>query len=154
MIFAFGLRLHHIGYAVAEIPPASALYTARFGYEIVSPVIHDPLQTAHVQFLRLPGDSSYLEFVAPDGPDSKLSAAVQKGGGLNHLCFHSGPLEAMIEHLEANGLLLISDPKPAVAFAGRRICWLMGRDRLPIELVERRSDSDLCEPGIDSAPGT
>jgi methylmalonyl-CoA/ethylmalonyl-CoA epimerase len=43
---------------------------------------------------------------------------------------------------------LVSEPKPALAFAGRRICWLLGDDRLMIELVERRDDSDLCEPGL------
>ena len=109
---------------------------------------HDPRQTALVQFLKLPGETSYLEFVAPDGPGSKLTGAVKRGGGLNHLCYTAGPLEAAIGHLEANGMKLISDPKPAVAFAGRRICWLLGADQLPIELVERRDESDTCTPGL------
>jgi methylmalonyl-CoA/ethylmalonyl-CoA epimerase len=43
---------------------------------------------------------------------------------------------------------LISEPKPGLAFAGRRICWLLGDDRLPIELVERRDEADPCQPGL------
>ena len=141
------LHLHHVGYAVAEIEPNTQLYVARFGYQVACPIIHDPLQTARVQFLKLAGDHAYLEFVAPDSPQSKLTSAIKQGGGLNHLCYTSGSLEATIEHLESTGMKLISDPKPGAAFAGRRICWLVGRERLAIELVERRDEHDLCEPG-------
>ena len=143
-----GLHLHHVGYAVAEIGPLAESYVGRYGYEVCTPIIHDPQQTALVQFLKLAGDRTYLEFVAPDGPKSKLSNALKEGRGINHLCFASGPLEATITHLEQNKMRLISDPKPGVAFAGRRICWLLGKERLPIELVERRDDGDLCEPGV------
>lgn len=143
------LKLHHVGHAVREIEPMAALYVRRFGYEIASPVIHDPLQTALVQFLRMPGEQSYLEFVAPDSQESVLTNTVKSGGGLNHLCYISGPLEQTITHLRESGMVLISEPKPAVAFAGRRICWLMGRDKSPVELVERRDADDRCIPGVD-----
>ena len=142
------LRLHHVGYATAEIAPAVETYIERYGYERSTEIIHDPKQTALVQFLRLPGEATYLEFVAPDGPKSKLTAVVKKGGGLNHLCYSAGRLEAAIEHLETSGMKLFSDPKPAAAFAGRRICWLLGADQLPVELVERRDDADECAPGL------
>ena len=142
------LRLHHIGYATAEIAPMVETYVQRYGWARATEVIHDPKQTALVQFLKLPGETTYLEFAAPDGPQSKLMGSVKKGGGLNHLCYSAGPLEAAIEHLEASGMKLISDPKPAVAFAGRRICWLLGTDLLPVELVERRDDMDACPPGL------
>lgn len=140
------LRLHHIGHAVSDIAPAADRYVRRFGYRIVSPILHDPLQTAFVQFLQLPGDPSYLELVSPDSSQSKLANAVKRGGSLHHLCFLSGSLELQIAALEAEGLRLISDPKPAVAFAGRRICWLLGPDHIPIELVERRASNDPCTP--------
>jgi methylmalonyl-CoA/ethylmalonyl-CoA epimerase len=142
------LRLHHIGYATAEIAPMVETYMLRYSYERATEIIHDPQQTALVQFLKQPGETTYLEFVAPDGPRSKLIGAVKKGGGLNHLCYSAGPLEAAIKHLEASGMKLISDPKPAVAFAGRRICWLLGADQLPVELVERSDDMDACVPGL------
>jgi methylmalonyl-CoA/ethylmalonyl-CoA epimerase len=146
LVAAPSLILHHVGYAVKEIEPMTALYVERFGYEIASPVIHDPLQTALVQFLRIPGSPTYLEFVAPDGPASVLANVVAKGGGLNHLCYTCGPLEEAIEYLRATQMVPLSEPKPAVAFDGRRICWLMGRDRSPVELVERRDAEDRCEP--------
>ncbi len=144
--------LHHIGYAVKAIEPISDSYVTRFGYSVCTPVIHDPLQTALVQFLSLPGDRVYLEFVSPDGPDSRLANAVRKGGGLNHLCYIAGDLEKDADRLVENGMILISPPQPAVAFAGRRICWLMGDDMLPIELVEQNGPGDLCEPGLSNVP--
>ena len=121
-------------------------YINCFGYVLATLVIHDPLQTAFVQFLKLAGDRTYLEFVAPDGPESKLVSA-SKRGGLNHLCYTVGPLEEAVAQLEQAEARVISEPKPGVAFGGRRICWLCGEDPLRIELVERRDD-DLCLPGV------
>lgn len=141
------LQLHHVGFAVKSIADIAETHIRRFGFQPVSPVIHDPLQTALVQFLRFPGNPALLEFVAPDGDRSTLSGAVRKGGGLNHLCYTAGPLEAAIERLRADGMLLIGKPQPGRAFADRRICWLCGSDRSLVELVERRDDHDLCEPG-------
>lgn len=149
MMDGVGLRLHHVGNAVVEIEAGVALYARRLGYRAATPAIHDPAQTAIVQFLQIGDDPVYLELVAPDGPGSKLTNAVKRGGGLNHLCYTCGPMEAAIEALEATGMKLISEPKPGIAFGGRRICWLMAQEPLPIELVERRDDLDLCTPGID-----
>jgi methylmalonyl-CoA/ethylmalonyl-CoA epimerase len=143
------LTLHHVGYAVKAIDAIAVSYIERYGYEASTPVIHDPFQTAHVQFLKLRSDRVYLEFVAPDGPESKLTGAVKRGGGLNHLCYRCGLLEETIARLEEAGMRLISEPKPGVAFGGRRICWLLGDDLLPIELVERRSGDDPCIPSIE-----
>jgi methylmalonyl-CoA/ethylmalonyl-CoA epimerase len=143
-----GLRLHHVGHAVQELGPAVELYGRRLGYRAATAAIHDPGQTALVQFLALEGDAVYLELVAPDGPASRLANAVRRGGGLNHLCYTCGPMEEAIEALEATAMKLIAEPRPGLAFAGRRICWLLGQDPLPIELVERRADDDLCVPGL------
>lgn len=143
-----GFALHHVGYAVKAIESACEVYVTRFGYVLSTPVIHDPLQTALVQFLCLRGDSVYLEFVSPDGPESRLVNAVRKGGGLNHLCYAVDDLEQAVGRLEQQDMKLISTPQPAVAFAGRRICWLLGEDLLPIELVERNEAGDSCQPGL------
>ncbi|HLV81960.1 MAG TPA: VOC family protein [Chthonomonadaceae bacterium] len=137
------LRLHHIGILVPDIPRAVADYCRRFGYQVRTEIVHDPVQTAYVQFLQLPGETSYIEFVAPDRAESKLSNALRKGGGLNHLCYATSDIETACQRLRADGLILLQAPVAAVAFSGRRIAWLMGRDALPIELVERGADGEL-----------
>jgi methylmalonyl-CoA/ethylmalonyl-CoA epimerase len=137
------LTVHHFGIAVPDIGPATNLYVQRFGYSVESPVIHDPLQTAYVQFLRLPGDHAYLEFVAPDSPQSKLAAFVKNGGGLNHICYGVVDIEAAVRELRATQMITLCEPVAAVAFPGRRIAWLLGRDRVPVELVEQGEPGQL-----------
>jgi methylmalonyl-CoA/ethylmalonyl-CoA epimerase len=130
------LTLHHVGVLVPDIAAAAAEYVAKFGYRVCGPIVHDPVQTAHVQFLALTDSAPYVELVTPDGPQSKLSNALKKGGGLNHLCYTSSAIEEDCRRLRDEGLLLLQSPVAAEAFPGRRIAWLMGRDGIPIELVE------------------
>lgn len=137
------LRLHHIGVAVRDIAQATRDYQRRFGCEPEGGPVHDPVQTAFIQFLRFPGDSVLVELVAPDGPESKLANAVEKGGGLNHLCHSTDDIEAACRSLRQAGMVVIHKPMPAVAFNGRRIAWLTGQDRLLVELVEREHDTGV-----------
>src|ERR1700691_790199 len=106
-------KLHHVGILVKDIPEAAAAYISRYGYQIRSDIIHDPVQTAHVQFLQLAGDSSYLEFVAPDRPDSKLSNALKKGGGVNHVCYATTDIQLACRQLQESGMFMIQEPVAA-----------------------------------------
>lgn len=130
------LTLHHVGVLVPDIPAAVEQYVTRFGYRIASDIIHDPVQTAHVQFLAGADSAAYIELITPDGPVSKLSNALKKGGGLNHLCYLSAAIDEDCRRLRASGMFLLQSPVEAQAFPGRRIAWLMGRDGIPVELVE------------------
>lgn len=137
------LRLHHVGILVADIAAEVERYVQRFGYQVRSAIIHDPVQTASVQFVSLVSDSVYLEFVTPDGPNSKLSNALKKGGGVNHLCYSTPRIDDAVHQLWETGMFLLQAPVPAVAFRGRKIAWLMGTDLVPIELVERGLDNEI-----------
>ena len=135
--------VHHLGVAVPDISQTAAAYVKYFGYQLESEIIHDPLQQAHVQFLRLPSDKVYLELVAPDSSHSKLSQAIAKGGGLNHICYAIDDMNAACAKLRGCGMFLVAPPVPAVAFKGRCIAWLMGKDRVITELVERGKEGEL-----------
>jgi methylmalonyl-CoA/ethylmalonyl-CoA epimerase len=137
------LNLHHVGVLVKDIPAATRYYVECLGYERRSEIVHDPTQSAYVQFFRLPDDRVYLELVSPDRPDSKLTNALEKGGGLNHVCYSTDDIEAACNGLRTAGLFLVSRPVSAVAFNGRRIAWLMGADRIPLELVEKGPEGEL-----------
>ncbi len=129
--------LHHIGYLTADLAASAEQLARRFGYRIESPVIHDPQQTARVQFLRLPHADAWLELITPDGETSKLTRAVQtEGDKLHHLCYEADDLQAACDSLRADGLLLISPPTPAVAFPGRQIAWLIDRRKMLVELLQ------------------
>jgi methylmalonyl-CoA/ethylmalonyl-CoA epimerase len=130
-------RTHHIGVLVKDIASATESYVASLGYETKSDILHDPVQTAFVQFLGLPSDSACLELIAPDGPDSRLAIALKKGGGINHICYEVEAIEDAVLLLRDRKYVTIQAPVPAVAFNGRRIAWLMNRDHLLVELVEK-----------------
>ena len=133
-------RLHHVGIVVRDIQRAAEDLVMRFGYRPESSVIHDPLQTAFVQFFRLRNDHTLLELVAPDGASSKLAAAAKRRGGLHHLCFAVDDIDGTCKRLNAEGLLLIQGPVLAVAFPGRRIAWLLDRNHVLTELLEEGTD--------------
>ena len=137
------LRFHHVGIVVKDIERAAAYYAQKFGYEVRSAVIHDPLQTARVQFLGFPGENVYLEFVSPEGPDSFLELALKKGGGLNHICYSTADIESACQQLRGEGLFLVRAPTQAAAFNRRKIAWLMDKQGSLIELVERGPENEL-----------
>jgi methylmalonyl-CoA/ethylmalonyl-CoA epimerase len=136
------LTLHHIGQLVADIEAARGLQVDRFGYEVVTQVIHDPLQAARVLFLRLPGERAFLELIAPDGPESPLQRALEQNVTLHHLCYSVKDLAQAITSLRKKGMSLAKKALPAVAFRGQPVAWLMGRDRSLVELLELPNPED------------
>ena len=143
-------ELHHTGILVRDIPSSAQRLVSSFGYRVESEISEDPMQTALVQFLRLPGGTSWLELVSPASPESKLAGALKKGGGHHHICLEVDLLDVFSKKLRQEGWLPVSPAVPAVAFPGRRIAWFMNSDRLLIELLERsdgiRSIASLFNP--------
>jgi methylmalonyl-CoA/ethylmalonyl-CoA epimerase len=137
------LRIHHVGVLVKDLEEAADNYVRNFGYEIRSDVIHDPTQTAFVRFFAMRGDSCYLELISPDSPQSMLTNALRKGGGINHVCYKTSDICISVDALRASGCWVLHEPQAAVAFPGRRIAWLMGTDGLLVELVEEGAAGEL-----------
>jgi len=131
-------RLHHIGYLVGDLAEAD-VFRDRFGYVVEGEIVEDPVQTAFVRFIRDPRSASLIELVMPTGPESKLTRALAKGGGLHHLCYEVDDMNRACEHLRDQGMLALADPTPAVAFGAKRIAWFMDRGAMLIELVESGS---------------
>ena len=140
---ALGFKLHHVGIVAKDIEAESRFYTETLGYTERTGIIHDPLATAHVQFLMLNDDDHYVELVAPDGPQSKLSRAAKKGLPLNHLCYSTLDIEGALQSVREAGSFVVQEPTPAVAFGMRRIAWFLTPDALLIELVERGGAGEL-----------
>jgi methylmalonyl-CoA/ethylmalonyl-CoA epimerase len=130
--------LHHIGFVVASIASSAPGFTGSIGAAPLSQTFDDPIQRARVAFIDLsPGGGPSLELVEPLADDSPVAAFLAKGGGLHHLCFEVDDLDRHIETLKAERAVLIRSPKPATAFGGRRIAWMMTREKLLVEYLER-----------------
>ena len=61
----------------------------------------------------------------------------EKGGGLHHFCYVTNDLEADLKGFRSRQAILVRNPVPAVAFDGRRIAWVLTREKLLVELLER-----------------
>src|SRR6202008_1677248 len=133
-----GERLHHTGFVVGSIAAVMESFCRAVGGSNCSEAWHDSVQRVRVAFIypSHPGDPS-VELVEPAGTGSPVEKFLERGGGLHHLCYEVEKLDKPLQIGSARGLVMIRRPQPAVAFGGRRIAWLLSRERLLIEYLER-----------------
>jgi len=131
--------LHHIGFVVESAEASVSRFSTSLAASAVSEIVEDPLQQARVVFLTPPSsDGVKIELVAPTGPSSPVAAFAQKGGGLHHVCYEVDNLDFELQNLRDRKLVLLRPPKTAAAFGGRRIAWVVTREKLLIEYLERK----------------
>ncbi len=101
-------------------------------------IYEDPLQKVKLVFLATrPGDA-LIELIEPANEDSPVARFLrEKGGGLHHLCYEVADLENGIAEMKSRGSLMAKPPKPAVAFQGRRVAWMLTPGKLLVELLEQ-----------------
>jgi len=131
------LRLHHVGFVVESIDDAMPRFVCSLLAEWDGRSFDDPLQKAKVAFLTTRAGDPQIELVEPQGEDSPVRRFLQeKGGGLHHLCYEVAQLERELADFRARGAAIARRPKPAVAFGGRRIAWVITAEKLLVELLE------------------
>jgi methylmalonyl-CoA/ethylmalonyl-CoA epimerase len=133
------LRLHHMGFVVADIAAAMPAFSKSMAAEWDGKIFEDPLQKAKVAFMTTrPGDAR-IELVQPMGEGSPVARFLQeRGGGMHHLCYEVADLEAELTAFRSRGAAIASRPKPAVAFNGRRIAWVITAEKFLVELLEKK----------------
>lgn len=124
---------HHVGVAVKDIRSAAEHFASAFGAQIESEIVHDPLQKVRLQFMRLAG--LRIELLEPAADPSPLDTVLKRGLAIYHVCHEVGDLDAELARMSASGAAVISPPKPAVAFDGRRVAFVMC-DGFMLELLE------------------
>lgn len=131
------LFLHHTGYVVANIADAIAGFADSLGATWDGGIHADAHQKVKVAFLQTRRGDAQIELVEPNGPDAPVNAFLAKGGGLHHLCYEVDDIEAELAGFKERRALIVKRAKPAVAFNGRRIAWVLTKEKLLIELLER-----------------
>jgi methylmalonyl-CoA/ethylmalonyl-CoA epimerase len=131
-------RLHHVGLIVRSIEESMPRYLRSLGGTWDSQIFHDPIQRVKVAFLQPAlGPQVQIELVEPAGEDSPVRRFLETAnGGMHHLCYEVKNLEESLKEMRAGGARLVRPPKPAVAFQGRRIAWVLTAENLLIELLE------------------
>ena len=128
-------KLHHVGFVVKDIAAAADHYAAWLGLELIGDITEDATQRAKVAFLGTNSDVS-VELIEALDDDSPVARLAKQGGGLHHLCYSVGDLDAAAAHLRSQRALEVCEPVAAPAFAGRRIAFFYLPDRSLIELLE------------------
>lgn len=128
-------KINHFGVIVPDIEEHYKKYMSHLMPNGLSNRTHDPLQGVNVAFLEF--SEGVIELVEPTDSSSPISKILEKKPAMfHHVCLESDALEEDIEVCRDNGQFVISSPKPAVAFGGRQIAFVMGRDGLLWELLE------------------
>jgi methylmalonyl-CoA/ethylmalonyl-CoA epimerase len=132
------LRFHHVGIVVSDIAAAMEGFSRSLSATWDGRIYEDPFQKVKVAFLAArPGDTP-IELVEPATDDSPVIRFLrEKGGGLHHVCYEVANLEEQMAKMKSRGSLIARRPRPAVAFEGRRIAWMLTAEKLLVELLER-----------------
>jgi len=126
---------HHVGIATESIEKTAVLFVEA-GYKMTD-VIFDPKQNVNISFLEKDG-SPLLELVEPVDEKSPVRNILNKVGvSAYHFCYEVENLDDSIAQLRQKKYMLLVKPVEAVAFNGRRICFLYNKDAGLIELLEK-----------------
>jgi methylmalonyl-CoA/ethylmalonyl-CoA epimerase len=128
--------LHHVGYVVSSIQESLSQWSSSLCAVATSELYEDPIQKVRAVFLTLP-DGQIVELIEPASPDSPVKSFLEKGGGLHHLCFEVDDLESHLSYMRNQRAAAVRRPKPAVAFNGRRIAWMLVSGSMLVEYLER-----------------
>ncbi len=130
------MTIDHIGYAVKRIDRAQAAFE-RLGF-VFYPVVDDTDRNVRISFGEK--DGYRIELVAP--LDKKKASPVDEylrktPGTPYHICYESDDLDGEIEKLEQQGFKVVIDPRPAIAFEGKRVVFMMSLGFGLMEIVEK-----------------
>jgi methylmalonyl-CoA/ethylmalonyl-CoA epimerase len=127
------VRFHHTGIACRDLE-RDVRWFGNLGYTSEGSAFIDPLQGIKGQFMLL-GEAriELLEAL----PDSRvLDPWLAHGSPLYHFGYEVSDIGEAIELLSASGAKLVSEPKPAVAFDGRHVAFLLRSNKMLVEVIE------------------
>lgn len=130
------MRFDHIGLFVRELAFGRATLSELLPIVSWTEPVDDPVIKVCIQFGT---DASGLryELVAPLGPGGPVDQALATGNNLlNHVAYRVSDLDADLRRLRRRACVPTGAPKPAVAFGGRRVVFLLTPLRFILELVE------------------
>lgn len=116
-------RLSHVAVAVKDLGAAAALYRDALGARTTAPMPL-PEHGVEVVFVDLP--NTRVELLSPLGEGSPVAGFLSKnpGGGIHHLCYQVGDLEAAVKRLREAGARVIGEGSPKRGAHGKPVIFL------------------------------
>ena len=129
-------KIEHIALAVADLDAALDLYSSIWGLEVES---RERVEDQGVEEAMLPLGESYLQLLAPTGPDTTVGKFIDKRGeGLHHIAYEVDDLPGALAELKSKGVPLI-DEAPRVGGRGHMVAFVhpKGNHGLLVELIQK-----------------
>ena len=134
-------HIDHVGIAVPDLDAAIEMYEKSFGMRCVHTEVNEE-QGVREAMLEVGSSGSYLQLLAPLSPDSTIGRFLDKNGpGIQQMAYRVDDIDAVSEHLRAQGMRLLYDT-PKKGTAGSRVNFVHPKSSGGV-LVE------LVQPGPD-----
>ncbi|MDH3425184.1 MAG: methylmalonyl-CoA epimerase [Acidimicrobiia bacterium] len=131
----FPYNLDHVAIAVDDLDDAIAAHRLQYKVE---PLYREVVEEQGVEEAMIPLGGSFIQLVAPLGPDTAVGRFLEKKGpGLHHVAYAVADIDAALDHLRASGAELV-DEAPRRGGRGARIAFVHPRSfsGTLVELVE------------------
>lgn len=131
-----GMTFDHLGVVVKSIAKGRQSLESILAIKDWTVEFRDPINGVVIQFGRDPAGICY-ELLEPLDSDSPVYPALSAGKAiLNHVAYLVTDLSAGSEHMRNTGAAPTSEPKPAIAYGGKRIQFFATPLRFVVELIE------------------
>lgn len=127
-------KINHVAIAVADLDKAIAHYENRYQVCLES---REVIETDGVEEAMLRVGESFIQLIAPTGPDTTVARYLERNGeGLHHIGYEVADVAEALAHLKAQGARLI-DQEPRRGGGGALIAFVHPKDGFGtlIELV-------------------
>ncbi len=128
------MKFHHIGIVCDNIEDQISRIKRVHQVNHQTPIVFDELQQAHLCMLTIE-DGTHLELISGEMVAKLLEKGIQYG----HVCYEVADLDQTLEQMKANGGLIVSYPKAAKLFDGRRVAFVYLSYGL-VELLESQDE--------------
>jgi|MDSV01.3.fsa_nt_gb methylmalonyl-CoA/ethylmalonyl-CoA epimerase len=134
------LKIDHIGYVVKNIKETKEYFKKIYKFKGLTNYIYEKAHGVNITFIDLGNKSTpALELIEPTSKKSKVYNFLhQKGGGMHHLAYEVDNLEKAIKYFIKNDFLQISPVVPGAGHNLTKTCWLLGKKKELIELLEKQ----------------
>ena len=128
------LKVHHIGYAVANLAQSMEMFE-RLGYTLVSGPVNDEKRNVAIAFMQ---NNGYLvELISPLNDKSPIRNYLDKIGNTPyHLCYETKDMDETISFLRNQRFMLVEKPSGAIAMDEKRVAFLYHPKYGLLELLE------------------
>jgi methylmalonyl-CoA/ethylmalonyl-CoA epimerase len=120
-------KLNHVAIAVPDLEAAAAIYRDTLGANVSEP-LELPEHGVITIFVELP--NTKIELLHPMGDNSPIAKflGANPSGGMHHICYEVGDIEAAAAKMQQSGARVLGDGKPKIGAHNKPVLFLHPKD--------------------------